>query len=85
MKVILAPGPGVYSASNINQYQRQQIYVSGKVKRGRCVGLTSVSRLSRQCGILNISQPYRPARPVMGIALLYWCIVEKTIEEKTVQ
>jgi hypothetical protein len=31
----------------------------------------TVSRLSRQCGILNISQPYRPPRPVKGIALLY--------------
>jgi hypothetical protein len=30
-----------------------------------------VSRLSRQCGILNISHPYRPPRPVTGIALLY--------------
>jgi hypothetical protein len=30
----------------------------------------SMSLLSRQCEILNISQPYRPSRPVTGIALL---------------
>jgi hypothetical protein len=45
------------------------------VERCRCVGLTilqpSVSILSRHCGILNISQTYRPPRPVTGIALLY--------------
>jgi hypothetical protein len=32
----------------------------------------SVTRLYRQCGILNISQPYRPPRPVTGVALLYF-------------
>jgi type VI protein secretion system component VasK len=31
-----------------------------------------VSRLSRQCGILNILQPYRPPRPVTGITLLFY-------------
>jgi hypothetical protein len=31
----------------------------------------SVSRLSRHCGILNISQHYRPPRTVTEIALLY--------------
>jgi hypothetical protein len=50
-----------------------------EVKRGQCLGLTTlspyVSQLSRQCGILNVYQPYRPLRPVTGIAL---CI-SKTI------
>jgi hypothetical protein len=31
----------------------------------------SLSRLPNECGILNISQPYRPPRPITGIALLY--------------
>jgi hypothetical protein len=31
-----------------------------------------MSRLSRQCGILNIWQPYRPPRSVTGIALLFY-------------
>jgi hypothetical protein len=35
------------------------------------ISLLTVSRLSRQCGILNILQHYRPPRPVTWIALLY--------------
>jgi hypothetical protein len=45
------------------------------LERGRRVGLTttlpSMTRLFRQCGIIDISQPYRPPLPVTGIALLY--------------
>jgi hypothetical protein len=36
-----------------------------------CITQLTVSLLSRQCEILNITQPYRPPRPVTGIALLY--------------
>jgi hypothetical protein len=46
------------------------------VEHSQCIRLTtsppSVSRLSEKCGILNITPPYRPPRPVMGTALLFF-------------
>jgi hypothetical protein len=44
----------------------------------------SVRGLFTQCGILNILQPYRPPRPVTGIALLFFffLLLFKQIQEK---
>jgi hypothetical protein len=52
-----ALGPGIYSASNRNEYQKHKNNdVSGDY-------------------YLNISQPYRPARPVTGIALFFFFLL----------
>jgi hypothetical protein len=42
--------------------------------------MLSMSRLSGQCRILNISQPYRPPRPVTGISFI---LIDKTLKSMT--
>jgi hypothetical protein len=51
----VAIGPRDHSASNRNEYHKQKI-------------MYPVSRARPVSGILNISQSYRPSRPVTGIA-----------------
>jgi hypothetical protein len=55
---------------------------SWRVERGRCVKLTtsptSLSRLSTQGGILNISQPYRLPRSFTGKVLLFYIVTCST-------
>jgi hypothetical protein len=68
-------GPEIYSPSNRNEYEKQKKKLFWGLEIGWRVRLTSLpylSRLSRQFGILSISQPYRSARPVTGIDLLYY-------------
>jgi hypothetical protein len=67
-------GPGVYSASNRNECMRsiKIMFVESRARPVRRVdNLTTVTRWFMQLGILNISQPHRPPRPVTGIDLLY--------------
>jgi hypothetical protein len=65
-------GPGVYSDSNRNKHQKKEKLLGSKTRTVRKAdNLTVVSRLLRNCGVLNLSQPYRFAQPVTGIALLF--------------
>jgi hypothetical protein len=61
------------------------MFLRSRARPVRATLLPSVSRLTIQCGILNISQPYRPSRTVTGIVLLYFYATHLTqrIQEQT--
>jgi hypothetical protein len=56
------------------------MFLGSKVKPVRGAdNLTAIyDRFARQCGILNISQPYRSPRPNKGIALLFYFFLHFT-------
>jgi hypothetical protein len=80
MNLILpaALAPGVDSASNRNEYQESLKIKKpgGKVRPARRADklAPSVTRLSKLCRSLNLSQPYGPPWPVTRISLLFYLL-----------
>jgi hypothetical protein len=72
-------GPRIVAASIRNEYQESCLGGGGGVNCSQRVRLTivppSVTQLSRQCGIHNVSQPYKPSWPLTGIASLLTSII----------
>jgi hypothetical protein len=64
-------GPEVYSASKRNEYQESSCGVKGGRHLSPGTSFSSVSRLSRESGSLDVSETYGSPRIVTGIALLY--------------
>jgi len=71
-------GPGVDSASNINEYQEHFLAFSGG-KSGRCVGLTTLPpscAVVMKSGNLNFLKPSGPLQACNGFALPFLPIMK---------
>jgi hypothetical protein len=58
-------GPRVDSASNRNEYQESS-WGKGRLELEADNSPPSMSRLSRKCGILDVSQPYGRSQDLTG-------------------